>query len=176
MYSARKLLVLLSVFMLGALGWSGKGFAQKIPAPHGEIHVVDKSPHNWVSITLNVFEHLMELDKDGKLVPRLATGWQWLDDRTLEVTLRQGVTFHNGEAFEAEIVKLNWDEQRRLEQPFRNGNFMNFKPGSKLQIVDSRTIRFIFPEPDGGALVKLSVMHIGNRQFYREVGWGEEHW
>jgi len=30
------------------------------------------------------FEHLIELDKDGNLVPRLATGWRWLDDRTLE--------------------------------------------------------------------------------------------
>ena len=176
MYSARKLLVLFSVFMLGALGWTGESFAQKVPVPRGELHVVDKHPFNWVWITLNVFEHLMEVDKDGTLVPRLATGWQWLDDRTLEVKLRQGVTFHNGEKFDVEIVKLNWEENTKRRQPHIIGNFVNFKPGSKLQIVDSRTIRFIFPEPDGGALVKLSVMHIGNRQFYREVGWGEEHW
>jgi len=176
MYSARKLLVLLSVFMLGALGWTGESFAQKVPAPRGELHVVDKHPLNWVWITLNVFEHLMEVDKDGVLVPRLATGWQWLDERTLEVKLRQGVKFHNGEKFDAEIVKLNWEENTRRRQPHIIGNFMNFKLGSKLQIVDPRTIRFIFPEPDGGALVKLNVMHIANRQFYREVGWGEEHW
>jgi ABC-type transport system substrate-binding protein len=31
-----------------------------------------------------VFEHLITLDKDGKLVPRLATGWRWLDDRTFD--------------------------------------------------------------------------------------------
>ena len=68
-------------------------------------------------MTLNVFEHLIDLDKDGTLVPRLATGWRWLDDRTLEVTLRQGVTFHNGEVFDAEIVKLNWEENIRLRQP-----------------------------------------------------------
>ena len=176
MDSARRLLVLLSVLMLGALGWSGEGFAQKIPAPHGEIHVVDKSPHNWVSITLNVFEHLMELDKDGTLVPRLATDWQWLDDRILEVKLRQGVKFHNGEKFDAEIVRLNWEENTKRRQPHILGQYMNFKPGSKLEIVDPQTIRFVFSEPDGGVLVKLSVMHIGNRQFYREVGWGEEHW
>ena len=109
-------------------------------------------------------------------MPRLATGWQWLDDRTLEVTLRQGVTFHNGEVFDAEIVKLNWDEQRRLEQPFRSGNFMNFKPGSRLEIIDPYTVRFVFLEPDGGAVAKLTIMHIGNRQFYSEVGWGEKSW
>src|SRR5439155_9578103 len=115
---------------------STSSIGEQPTAPWGELRIVDKSPLNWVWITLNIFEHLITLDKDGKLVPRLATGWQWLDDRTLEVTLRQGVTFHNGEAFEAEIVKLNWDEQRRLEQPFRNGNFMNFKPESRLEIID----------------------------------------
>jgi hypothetical protein len=53
---------------------------------------------------------------------------------------------------------------------------MNFKPGSHLQIIDAHTVRFVFPEPDGGALVKLSLLHMGNRQFYRELGWGEKHW
>ena len=37
-------------------------------------------------------------------------------------------------------------------------------------------IRFYFPAPDGTALVKLSSMHIGSRQFYAEHGWGEKHW
>ena len=53
---------------------------------------------------------------------------------------------------------------------------MNFQAGSRLAIRDPYTVRFSFPEPDGGALVKLSYMHIGNRQFYREHGWGEKSW
>ena len=158
------------------LAWGGLAFGERVPAPRGELRVVDKHPFNWVWITLNVFEHLMELDKDGRLVARLATGWQWIDDRTLEVKLRQGVKFHNGEKFDPEIVKLNWEENTKRRQPHIIGNYVNFKPGSKLQIVDPQTVRFMFPEPDGGALVKLSIMHVANRQFYREVGWGEKHW
>ena len=164
------------VFLLVTLGWSARSLGEEAQEFRGELRVVDKSPLNWASITLNVFEHLITLDKDGKLVSRLATDWQWLDERTLEVSLRQGVTFHNGEAFDAEIVKLNWDEQRRLEQPFRNGNFMNFKPGSRLEIIDPYTVRFVFTEPDGGAVAKLTIMHMGNRQFYGEFGWGEKSW
>ncbi|MCP4283059.1 MAG: ABC transporter substrate-binding protein [Gammaproteobacteria bacterium] len=137
---------------------------------------MDKDPGNWASITMNVMEHLMEADNNGTLAPRLATDWQWLDDRTLEVRLRQGVKFHNGELFDAEIVKLNWEENTRLRQPHRMGTFMNFHPGSRLDIIDPYTVRFIFPEPDGAALAKLIVMHIGNRQFYREHGWGETEW
>jgi ABC-type transport system substrate-binding protein len=164
------------VLMLVTLGGSTGGFGEPALAPQGELRIVDKSPLNWMSIVFNVFEHLMEVDRDGTLVPRLATGWRWLDDRTLEVTLRQGVRFHNGEVFDAEIVKLNWDEHTRLRQPHRAGTFLNFKPGSRLEILDPYAVRFVFPEPDGGALAKVSVMHMGNRQFYREFGWGERSW
>ncbi len=172
----KRLIVSNIVLALITFGWGDRGLGEEVQEPRGELRVVDKAPNNWSSITFNVFEHLITLDKDGKLVPRLATGWRWLDDRTLEVTLRQGVTFHNGDTFNAEIIKLNWDEQKLLEQPFRTGNFMNFKPESRLEITDSYTVRFVFPEPDGGAVAKLSIMHIGNRQFYREVGWGEKSW
>ena len=126
------------VLLLVTLGWGGRGLGEEAQEPRGELRVVDKAPLNWASITYNVFEHLIALDKDGQLVPRLATGWHWLDDRTLEVTLRHGVVFHNGEAFDAEIVKLNWDENTRLRQPYRTGQFLNFTPGARLEIVDAR--------------------------------------
>jgi peptide/nickel transport system substrate-binding protein len=164
------------VLLLVTFGWGTHSFGEEVRAPQGELRIVDKNPLNWVAIVYNVFEHLMEIDKDGKLVPRLATSWRWLDERTLEVTLRQGVKFHNGEIFDAEIVKLNWEENTRLRQPFRPGTFLNFSPGSRLEILDPYTVRFVFPELDGGALAKISFLHIGNRQFYREVGWGEKSW
>ena len=159
------------------LAWGDPGVQKQAPEPRGEVRIVDPHYYNWASVVLNIFEHLVEPDKGGTFVPRLATGWRWLDDRTLEMTLRRGVTFHNGEVFDAEIVKLNWDENLQLKQPFVSGEFMNFKPGSRLEIIAPYTIRFVFPEPDGGALVRLYGLHIGNRQFYRELGgWGEKGW
>src|SRR5436853_1640534 len=144
------------VLVLVTCGWGTRSIGEQMPAPRGELHVVDKSPFNWQYIVLNVFEHLIEISKDGTLVPGLATGWRWLDDRTLEMTLRQGVTFHNGEVFDAEIVKLNWEENTRLQQPHRSGPYWNFKPGSRLEILDLHTVRFVFPEPDGGPWPGLS--------------------
>ncbi len=172
----KKLVVSSIVLALITLGWAGVSSGEQPPAPRGELRIVDNSPVNWISMTFNVFEHLMEADVGGKLVPRLATGWRWLNDRTLEVTLRPGVTFHNGEVFDAEIVKLNWDEQSQLRQRHRLGPALHFKPGSRLEVIDPYTVRFVFPEPDGGALAKISIMHLGNRQFYRDGGWGTEHW
>jgi peptide/nickel transport system substrate-binding protein len=163
------------VCMLITLGGLSGSFGEQVPGPQGELRIVDKSPINWIWIAANVLEHLIELDKEGKQVPGLATGWSWLNDHTLEVTLRQGVTFHNGEVFDAEIVKLNWDENIRSRQPHAV-EYLTFHPGSRLEIVDASTVRFLFPEPDGAALSRLTVLHMANRQFYREHGWGEKQW
>jgi ABC-type transport system substrate-binding protein len=171
-----KLVVASMVLLFVALGWGRESVGGQPLTPQGELRIVDKGPFNWASVALNIFEHLIALDKDGRLVPRLATGWQWLDDHTLEITLRRGVRFHNGEVFDAEIVQLNWEENTRLKQPFAVGTFLSFKPGTTLEIIDPYTVRFRFPEPDGGALVKLSITHMANRQFYRDFGWDEKHW
>ncbi|MEM1382187.1 MAG: ABC transporter substrate-binding protein [Pseudomonadota bacterium] len=42
--------------------------------------------------------------------PNLATAWEYVDDTTLDLTLREGVTFHNGEPFDADdvVYTLNW--------------------------------------------------------------------
>jgi ABC-type transport system substrate-binding protein len=172
----KQLVVSSLVLVLVIVGWGLRSHGEPVSAPRGELRIVDKHPLNWISIVYNVFEHLFEFDKNGTLVPGLATSWRWLDDRTLEFTLRQGVKFHNGEGFDADIVKLNWEENTRLQQPFATGAFLNFKPGSRLEILDPYTVRFVFPEPDGGALTKLSAVHMANRQFYRDFGWGEKSW
>jgi ABC-type transport system substrate-binding protein len=172
----QKLVVGSCMLLLVTLGWGDRGVTEQSPAPQGELRIVDSSSYNFITVVFNVFEHLLELEEGGKLVPRLATGWHWLDDRTLDMTLRQGVKFHNGEPFDAAVVKLNWDENTHLQQPFRAGQFLNFKPGSRLEILDSYTVRFHFPEPDGTALVKLSTIHLGSRQFHAEHGWGEKSW
>jgi ABC-type transport system substrate-binding protein len=171
-----KLIVSSLALVLVTLGWGSRSVGEDVPAPRGELRVVDNDPLNYAWISWHVFDHLVEIDKDGKLVPRLATGWQWLDDRTLEMTLRQGVKFHNGEVFDAEIVKLNWDENLRLRQPHRSGDYWNFKPGSRLEIIDPYTVRFVLPEADGAAMARLVLTHMANRQFHRELGWGEKSW
>ena len=172
----RQLVVGTIILVLVTFGWGDRSVGEQLPAPRGELRIVDSSPYNFITVVLNVFEHLLDFEEGGKLVPRLATGWRWLDDRTLDIILRQGVKFHNGETFDAASVKLNWDENTRLQQPFRAGQYLNFKPGSRLEILEPYTVRFHFPEPDGTALFKLSTMHIGSRQFHAEHGWGEKSW
>ena len=172
----KKLVVSNLVLLFVALGWSNRAMGEQPQPPRGELRVVDPHITNMASIVFNVFEHLLEIDKGGQLVLRLATGWQWLDNRTLDVTLRQGVTFHNGEVLDAEIVKLNVEETLQLRHMFHFGEYLRFQPGLQMEVRDPYTIRFRFPEPDGAALARLTFIHIANRQFYREGGWGGKHW
>src|SRR5207302_9259810 len=55
-----------------------------------------------------VYDRLVIRDLDLALKPGLATSWKALDDATWELTLRQGVTFHNGEPFNGDAVKFSF--------------------------------------------------------------------
>src|SRR5947209_2008103 len=53
------------------------------------------------SIISSIFDNLVERDYSGALVPMLAESWTFPDPSTIEFKLRQGVTFQNGEPFNA---------------------------------------------------------------------------
>jgi len=94
------------------------------------------------------------LDKDNNLVPCLAEDWRWTDDRTVEFKLREGVRFHNGERFNAEAVRVNWGEYRRMKTP-RPGRFYLLPDETVLEIVDEYRVRFTLPEPDGMPFIRF---------------------
>ena len=48
---------------------------------------------------------------DGSLSPRLATKWEQVEPTLWRITLRQGVTFHDGKPFNAEAVKKSLERQ-----------------------------------------------------------------
>ena len=45
-------------------------------------------------------DKLFDIDEKLKIVPQLATGYEWADDRTLVIHLRAGVKFQNGEVLD----------------------------------------------------------------------------
>ena len=52
----------------------------------------------------NIMEGLVKVDRNGGFVPGLATKWDVSPDgKVYTFHLRQGVTFHNGEAFNAQL-------------------------------------------------------------------------
>ncbi|MGD8469698.1 MAG: ABC transporter substrate-binding protein, partial [Desulfobacterales bacterium] len=56
----------------------------------------------------NIMEGLVKVDRNGKFVPGLATQWNVSPDgKVYTFQLRQGVKFHNGESFNAQVAKWN---------------------------------------------------------------------
>jgi len=65
-----------------------------------------------------VFESLVDVDAQGRPVPGLALSWKPVGELTWEFALRRGVTFHDGEPFNADTVLFNLDRffRRNLDR------------------------------------------------------------
>jgi peptide/nickel transport system substrate-binding protein len=59
-------------------------------------------------LNANIFEGLVRMDPNYRIVPVLATSWKLRDD-TWRFNLRRGVKMHNGETFDAKSVKHSFD-------------------------------------------------------------------
>jgi peptide/nickel transport system substrate-binding protein len=99
------------------------------------------------SIMSSIFDNLVERDYSGALVPILAESWTFPDPNTIEFKLRQGVTFNNGEPFNAASVKYSIE---RLLDPAINSPLAGGWPKSwqGVEIVDDNTVRFHFSAPE----------------------------
>jgi peptide/nickel transport system substrate-binding protein len=130
-------------------------------------------------IVSSILEPMIDLDwlGDMSLQPRVAQSWRRIDERTLELSLRPGVKFHNGDPVTAEDVVFSFGPEHMWGP---GGNAANSVParapvlgsstagaGTKLpapevlaisrmafpgfermQIVDAHTVRFINAVPD----------------------------
>ena len=151
--------------------------------PAGTLHVVDPSPLNWLYITYNTVEELVRVTRGGKIRPAAMRAYRWRDDRTLEVRVRPGERFPDGEPLTAATVKRSFDEQQRWQAPHPPGTHFNIDPRVRCEVASQRTVRFHLPEPDGLVIGKLRATHLMSTRFWEEVGFGyarqgsgEGHW
>ena len=135
---------------------------------------MDPHPLNWLYITYNTVEELVRADKDGLIEPAAMENFRWIDDRTLEVDVREGERFPDGEPLTAHGVKRAFDEVMRWAAPHPPGTQFNFAPGTTLEATGEYGVRLHFPEPYGIALGKLRAMHLMSTGFWEGAGFGYE--
>ena len=86
-----------------------------------------------------IFAPLIDLDRQGDLapIPGLAESWTRIDDRTVELKLRRGATFHNGDEVTAEDVAFSFGPERMFgdRPPRRPG-----ETGATIKSDDSKTL------------------------------------
>ncbi len=121
----------------------------------------------------NTNEALLNRDPvTNELVGELATAWEWLDQRTIRFTLRQGVTFHNGEALNAEVAAFGVNYTWSPDNAFDIAQFMgsaDYRERGR-RIYPRRPDRRARPDPAGHALLRHPAEHAANPGGSRIVG------
>lgn len=119
-------------------------------------------PHNagdTVSIfgIRSMYEGLVGFDKDMKIVPALAESYEISDDGlNYTFKLRQDVTFHDGEPFNAEAVKANYD--RIMDDANNLSAKRSLKFVKSMEIVSDYEVSFNLIEPFSAMINKFGMV------------------
>ena len=107
-------------------------------------------------VVYNIHEGLVGLSETGEIVPVLATSWSLSDDRlSWTFNLREGVKFHDGTDFNADVVKFNLD--RVMDAANELGNVKQWEPHiASVEVVDASTVRINTKKPYGSLLSLLA--------------------
>jgi len=99
-------------------------------------------------------DKLFDLDEKLAIVPQLATGYEWsADQRSLTVKLRPGVTFHDGEKFDAVAAKFNLERHKNMPGSNRRGELA---PVTGVDVLDAQTVRLNLSAPFAPLLAVLT--------------------
>jgi peptide/nickel transport system substrate-binding protein len=90
-------------------------------------------------------DKLFDVTPDLKIVPQLATSYEWAaDNRSVVLKLRSGVKFHDGEPFNAEAVKFNIERHLTTQGSFRKSEIGDIKT---VDVVNDTTVRLNLGQP-----------------------------
>lgn len=129
-------------------------------------------------ITYNIFDTLIRRDflADGsgtaaRLVPGLAESWKRIDNNGIELHLRKGVKFHNGDELTADDVVFTFERMLKPDYPAPEGKAY-FSIFDRLEAVDPYTVRIYTKYYDTLLEHRLSswASWIVNKRAYEKLG------
>ncbi|MBC8075494.1 MAG: hypothetical protein H7Y32_05415 [Chloroflexales bacterium] len=115
-------------------------------------------PYDWniasTWIHSNIGDCLVWRDRaTAEFVPWLAESYEKVNDTTWRMKLRQGVTFHNGEPFNAEAVKYTIDRIAADEKALVYNQWTFLK---EVKIIDEANVEFATTGPEPAFLSKMA--------------------
>lgn len=120
-------------------------------------------PHNVNMVTAftigkQIFDRLFVTDEEYNISPSLATDYEWVDDTTLHVTIRDDVTFTNGEPLTADDVV--YTIQRACSMAQSATTFEPFDPDNTVALSDYE-VEIKLKNPYPNALLVLATGRAG---------------
>lgn len=108
------------------------------------------------TICQQIFDGLLRFNPEGQMEPALAISWNRIDPTRMRFRLRQGVTFHNGEPFDAKAVKFTIEQLLDPKTGFPGRAFI--ASISHAEIVDDNTVDIVTRLPDALLLNRLAAL------------------
>ena len=138
--------------------------ATAVPAAAQTLHVALRQDLDVMDPTLattyvgrivfaGLCDKLFDIDEKLNIVPQLATGYEWADDKTLIVHLRSGVKFQDGEMLDAASVKYSLERHLTMQGSFRKSEISSI---DHVEVVDPATVRIVLKSPSGAFLAQLT--------------------
>ncbi len=98
-------------------------------------------------------DKLFDIDAKLNIVPQLATGYEWADEKTLVIHLRPGVKFQDGEPVDADAVKYTLNRYLTMQGSYRKSEISSI---DHVDVVDPATVRIVLKSPSGAFLAQLT--------------------
>ena len=104
--------------------------------------------------TWPVYDRLLQVGPDSTYEPMLATEWEFTPDgKTVNLSLREGVTFSDGVPFNAEAVKANLDRGMAADKSALQGNLA---PIASVEVTGDLTVAVHLKKPTTEILSALA--------------------
>ncbi|WP_422121778.1 glutathione ABC transporter substrate-binding protein [Planococcus sp. X10-3] len=116
--------------------------------PHGSNDV----PSSVVQA--NIYETLVNRNENNEIIEGLASSWEQVDETTWSFTLQEGVTFHDGEEFNAEVVKMNLDRVR--DEAIASPRFFLYEMITDVEVMGDYEVQITTEYPFAPLLAHLS--------------------
>ena len=105
---------------------------------------------DWFSMSF-MYEKLINFDaRQQPTIPWLAESWEYLDDVTVLMKLRQNVYFHDGSEFNAESLKYQMEWILKKENRAWTRTWL--EPMKSVEVIDNYTVKWHFKRPWGAFL------------------------
>jgi peptide/nickel transport system substrate-binding protein len=123
-----------------------------------------------VIIGQHIWDTLIYRDPvSGEYKGQLASSWKWTDSTTLDVELRKGITFHNGEVLDADDVVYTLNFAADPANKSTNQNNVNWI--DKVEKLGSHSVRIKLKRPFPAAIEFLAgPITIHPNEYYAKVG------
>lgn len=120
------------------------------------LDVQDTTSNASASVDKCIYEGLVTLDAEMRVVNLLAESWEVSDD-ALEFTfkLHEGVTFHDGEPFNADAVVRAYDRVLDPESTLRRAVYFS-DVLDHVEAIDEYTVKFVAREPFAAMVATLA--------------------